>query len=225
MPWTPIDFTARGIPKITDGDVMPGFKVGYNAQSTALDTALDSLETDIQDADSVATVAALPVSGNWVGRIIFCEEDELLRVWDGTGWVAYGGKTPYFYGERTSAALPSTGGGDQAWVSSTQLARSMSLSSGVITVEVPGIYQIHMLVDWVTVNTTGQRNLGVATTGTNLGPSRSSEEPPTISTMSQLFTADVLCGAGDTITPFVAHNSAASLSIKGEISIRWVASI
>ena len=35
---------------------------------------------------SVSTIAGLPVTGNWAGRILSVTEDESVRKWDGSGW-------------------------------------------------------------------------------------------------------------------------------------------
>ena len=35
---------------------------------------------------SVSTIASLPGSGNWSGRILSVTEDESVRRWDGSGW-------------------------------------------------------------------------------------------------------------------------------------------
>lgn len=62
------------------GDVMPAWDVAYNAHSTALSAALASAKTADQDDDQVDTVAELPVTDNWVGRLIWVVEDASLRV-------------------------------------------------------------------------------------------------------------------------------------------------
>lgn len=39
-----------------------------------------------QSQFSVATAASLPVSGNWVGRHIYVEDDQATRIWTGSAW-------------------------------------------------------------------------------------------------------------------------------------------
>lgn len=80
--------TARGLPLLsTDpSTALPGYATGYNAISTALDTALDNLEDDIHDQLYSATIAGLPTSGNWPGRIMYVAEDTSVRCWNGSAW-------------------------------------------------------------------------------------------------------------------------------------------
>jgi len=56
-------YNSRGLPQYTDGESMPAWHTAYNAQSNLLATALDDADTADRAADSVATVAALPVTG------------------------------------------------------------------------------------------------------------------------------------------------------------------
>ena len=83
-------YNSRGLPQYTDGESMPAWHTAYNAQSNLLATALDDADTADRAADSVATVAALPVTGNWDGRLIWVEEDDKVRRWDGAGWGVIG---------------------------------------------------------------------------------------------------------------------------------------
>lgn len=73
------DPTPRGIPRI-DASVPVVFHTMYNAQSNALDTALDNLEQDIHDEDSVPTVDDLPETGNWLGRKTLVVADQHIYV-------------------------------------------------------------------------------------------------------------------------------------------------
>lgn len=83
----------RGLPLYNGapgGDVMPAWDVAFNGQSNALATALDDSEAALHAADSVATIAELPVVGNWDGRLIWVAEDDRVRRWDGAQWGVIG---------------------------------------------------------------------------------------------------------------------------------------
>jgi len=87
--------TARGIPLLdtSPATALPGYATGYNAISTALNTALDNLKTEIHNDEYVATIAGLPTSGNWAGRRMYVNEDTTTRIWDGSAWHIIGQKT------------------------------------------------------------------------------------------------------------------------------------
>jgi hypothetical protein len=70
----------HGFPIYTDLEPMPDWDVHANTLAAALGEALDDAAQADKDDDSVATVAALPVTGNWLGRRIYVEEDQSLRL-------------------------------------------------------------------------------------------------------------------------------------------------
>ncbi|MFF2493260.1 hypothetical protein [Agromyces sp. NPDC058064] len=73
------DPTPRGIPLI-DRSVPVEFHTAYNAQSEALDTALDDLEQDILDRQFAATEEDLPTTDNSLGDIRLTLDDQQLWV-------------------------------------------------------------------------------------------------------------------------------------------------
>jgi hypothetical protein len=86
-------YNDRGFPLYSDGETFPGWAAAFNSQSNLLATAMDVTDEANQDGDTVATIAALPTSGNWVGRQIYVQEDNSLRTcvalpgsWVTTGW-------------------------------------------------------------------------------------------------------------------------------------------
>jgi hypothetical protein len=86
-------YNDRGFPLYSDSEAMPAWHTAYNAQSNLLATAMDTSDAANQADDKVATIGALPVTGNWVGRQIYVEEDNSLRTcvalpgsWVITGW-------------------------------------------------------------------------------------------------------------------------------------------
>lgn len=83
-------FTDRGFPLYSDTDSMPAWNTAYNAHSAGLETALDTQEETIKGWATVATVADLPLTGNWVGRLIYVQEDDRLRRWNGSQWGVIG---------------------------------------------------------------------------------------------------------------------------------------
>lgn len=68
-------------------------RTGYTAITNASAMQGPAQMTDIYkhfDAlvgESRATVAELPITGNWAGRVIYCLDDKTLRLWDGAQWV------------------------------------------------------------------------------------------------------------------------------------------
>lgn len=73
------------IPLFDDDTPYAPVQAPLNAQSNALNAALNLIET------SVANVASLPTSGNWVGRTILVTADNGQRVWTGSAWFPMGG--------------------------------------------------------------------------------------------------------------------------------------
>ena len=78
------------MPLYTDGESMPAWDISYNAQSNALATALDDADAADHAADAVEAVDDLPVTGNWLGRLIWVAEDDRVRRWNGSQWGVIG---------------------------------------------------------------------------------------------------------------------------------------
>lgn len=142
-------FTTRGFPLYNGapgGDVMPAWDVSYNAHSTALETALDDSEAAIYARDWVETIAELPITGNQPGRLIWVEEDDRIRRWDGAQWGVVGFPP-------SISTTPTPGSGWQTpflnsiyqrsgWVQLTFNAyRSTAGASGAVVVDVPVGYR------------------------------------------------------------------------------------
>lgn len=141
--------TTRGFPLYNGapgGDVMPAWDVAYNAHSTALETALDDSEAGILARDGVETIAELPLTGNQPGRLIWVEEDDRVRRWDGAQWGVIGFPP-------SIQTTPTPGSGWQTpflnsiyqrsgWVQLTFNAyRSSAAASGAVIVDVPVGYR------------------------------------------------------------------------------------
>lgn len=65
-----------------------GGPVVTNASPFAVPADLTDLKNHFGDASNfgVPTIASLPASGNWYGRILSVQEDESVRRWHGSGW-------------------------------------------------------------------------------------------------------------------------------------------
>jgi hypothetical protein len=216
-------YTPRGFPLYSDGEAFPGWGAAFNSQSNLLDTAMDTSDAALQAAWSVDTIADIPDPGDSVrGQVLFCDEDDLLYVFDGTGWYAFGGKKPYFFGSRTYSAL-SAGSVRQPFVTTSDYARGTSLSSGEITFETVGIYHIHMSVVWE-ANIFGQRNLGIdGTDFTVLGSAVNYMFPDSLIQVTQAYSSHILVTApGAVARPYVDQNSLSALSMEGNVSAMWV---
>lgn len=212
----------RGLPLYSSTETMPGWAAAYNAQSNLLSTALDDSEQAQKDDDAVATIADLPATGNWAGRVIMVEENDMLYVHDGSGWYIYGGKLPFYFGTRADSAV-GTGGSPQEWVTTTSSARGVTMSSGVLTFSTTGIYKIDASVIWE-ANGNGQRNLGVDGTGiTVLGLAESVLFPNAFVEASQSYTSYIQVNSpGATARPYVTHNTGLALDVYGGVSVMWV---
>lgn len=211
-----------GMPLYSGTEAMPAWHVSYNAQSTALSAALAAAKAADHAADSCLTIASLPTTGNWPGRVIMVEENDMLYVHDGTGWWIYGGKLPYFYGSRLNSAV-GTGTARQGFITATDYTRGVTRSTDTMTFATVGIYRAYASVVWE-ANPTGQRNLGFQGTGiTVLGQEESYAFPSSTVEVSQNHTTDILVNSpGATVQPYVTHNSGAALDVYGSASFMWV---
>jgi len=213
----------RGLPLYSDTEPMPDWDIAYNAQSNALSEALDAAEQAEKDNDSVATIAALPVTGNWTGRQIFVEETGMLYLHDGAGWYAVGGKVPYYFGTRSDSAI-GTGGSPQAWVTTTTEAQGITMSDGELTFEVVGKYRIDQTVIWE-ANGNGQRNCGLdCDAGASLlGMQEAVLFPNAYVEASQDYTSYFrVTTPGAKATPYVTHNTGEGLDVYGTVCVMWV---
>ena len=70
----------HGFPIYTDTEPMPDWDTHANTLAGALGEALDAAVEADRAADSVENVADIPVTGNWVGRHLYVEEDESIRL-------------------------------------------------------------------------------------------------------------------------------------------------
>jgi hypothetical protein len=213
----------HGFPVYTDAETMPNWDVYANTLAAALGEGLDDAAQADKDDDAVATIAALPVTGNWPGRVIMVEENDMLYVHDGTGWYIYGGKLPFYFGSRSDSSVDASDD-RQAYITTTTYSRGVTMTDGVLTFETEGIYRIDQAVVWSTVNPTGQRNLGVQ--GDDilvLGPEESYAFPSSTVEESQAHTTYVsVLAPGATIEPYVTHNSGATLNVYGSVCVMWV---
>jgi hypothetical protein len=212
----------HGMPIYSDTEPMPDWDIAYNAQSTALGEALDSAIQDGKDDDACATVADLPTTGNWPGRIIMVEENDMLYIHDGTGWWIYGGKLPYFFGSRSYSSVD--GSDDrQGYITTTGSGRGITRTDDTLTFATPGIYRVDQAVVWE-ANPSGQRNLGIQ--GDDilvLGPEESYAYPSGTVMESQAYTSYIsVLSPGATAMPYVTHNSGASLGVSGSVCVMWV---
>lgn len=138
--------TSRGFPLYSDTDSMPAWNTGYNAHSNALETALDEQEVTIKGWATVATVADLPVTDNWTGRLIYVQEDDRLRRWSGTQWGVIG-FPPSIFTEPAIGSGWDTPSINQlyqrsGWVQLTFNARRTSAAAvGAVIAEVPVGYR------------------------------------------------------------------------------------
>jgi len=212
----------HGMPIYSDTEPMPDWDIAYNAQSTALGEALDDAAQSDKDDDSVETIAELPVTGNWPGRVIMVEENDMLYLHDGTGFYAVGGKHPYYFGSRTNSAV-GTGASAQAYITATDYTRGVSMSSGTLTFETVGIYRVDQNVIWE-ANGSGQRNLGIEGTDiTILGPAETDVQPSAVVEESQSLSTYILVTApGATAMPYVTHNTGVALDVRGSVCVMWV---
>lgn len=218
-----VTYNSRGFPLYSSAENMPAWDAAFNSQSNLLATAMDVSEAAAKAAWSVDTIAEIPDPGDSTrGQILYCAEDELVYVFDGTGWYAFGGKTPEFYGSRADSAV-GTGGSPQNWVTTNESSRGLTFSSGVITFETVGRYQIDAAVIWE-ANGNGQRNLGVDGTDiTVLGPVENVLFPNAFVEASQSFnTVIAVTAPGATARPYVTHNTGLGLDVYGTVSVRWV---
>ena len=139
-------YNSRGFPLYSDGESFPGWGTAFNSQSNLLATAMDVSEAAEQDNDKVATVAALPVTGNWVGRLIFVEENTTLYVCTGLpgSWGVVGGPTlPSFrvVGSGTHS-VTSTITTITEWAAPEKNVGFDGWASGVLTIDKAGDYMI-----------------------------------------------------------------------------------
>jgi hypothetical protein len=210
---------------------------GNNARIPAIgkypQTTAPTFGTDLTDlADSVAnligesnaTASALPTTGNWPGRTILVTGTNLVYTWTGSAWIITGGETPHYHGKSAGAITTLIDGSYQSIIDTNVSTRQTSMSGGVVTFNIPGIYLVTNTVVWATANTTGQRNLGVLVTGgTILGHSESVMQPASLPHVShQLSTAVRITAAGQTMRPYIAHNSGQPLQVHGHASMTWV---
>lgn len=212
-----------GMPLYSDTEAMPAWNVSYNAQSTALSAALAAAKADDHAADSCLTIASLPTTGNWPGRVIMVEENDMLYVHDGTGWWIYGGKLPFFFGSRPApGSAVGAGSARQGYITTTGTTRGITRVGFDLVFQTPGIYKIDEAVVWG-ANPSGQRNLGIQGTGiTVLGAEESYALPGTVEVSQSHATYISVSAPGSTATPYVTHNSGAALSVYGSVSVMWV---
>lgn len=212
----------HGMPIYTDTEPMPNWDVAHNAISTALGEALDDAAQADKDDDSCATIADLPITGNWPGRQIMVEENDMLYLHDGTGWYIVGGKLPFFFGSRSDSAI-GTGGSPQEWITTEESSRGITFADGVITFSTIGIYRVDSAVIWE-ANGDGQRNLGIDGTDiTVLGPVESVLFPNAFVEDSEAFTTYILVTSpGATARPYVTHNTGLALDVYGTVCVMWV---
>ena len=212
----------HGMPIYSGTEPMPGWAVAHNAQSAALGEALvDAAQAD-KDNDSVETIADIPVTGNWPGRQLMVEENDMVYMHDGTGFYVIGGKRPYYFGSRSNSAV-GTGSSAQEYITATDYARGVTMTGGVLTFATEGIYQVDQAVIWE-ANGAGQRNLGIE--GTDiiiLGPAENDVMPSATVVESQHLTTYILVTApGATAMPYVTHNTGVALDVKGSVCVMWV---
>lgn len=212
----------HGFPVYTDADAMPDWDIYANTLGTALGEQLDDAAQAEKDNDSVPTIADLPVTGNWAGRVIMVEENDMLYVHDGTGWYIYGGKLPYFFGKRAASAI-GTGATPQGYITTTDYARGVTRSGFELTLETPGIYRIDLFAGWE-AEAGGQRNIGVLGTDiTPLGPYETTIAPSATVDVSQPFATYILATApGAVVMPYVTHNTGMALDVSGTVCVMWV---
>lgn len=217
MPTTDAD----GMPIYGSTEPMPAWDVSYNAQSTALGAQMNARIAALKAGESVATIAALPApADSWNGRIVFCEENQILHLYNG-GWYAFAGKVPYFYGSRADSAV-GTGGSPQNWITTNTASRGMTFSAGVITFSTVGVYSVDASATWE-ANGNGQRNLGVDGTDITVMGNENVLFPNAFVESSQQFHADILVNSpGATARPYVTHNTGLALDVYGTVSVRWV---
>jgi len=220
------DFTTpRGLPLIgaVPGTQMPGFQIAYDMQSNMLDAALDDMEQAIQDGQAVESIDDLPVgAGAWPGRVLFVIEVGMLYVCDEVGgWYAFAGKVPYYFGSRADSAV-GTGSTAQPWLTTTGTARGITMTDGVLTFQIVGVYDLNQTVIWE-ANSSGQRNLGIEGTGVSiLGAAETDVHPSGFVEESHLhITKFAVLEPGATLTPYVTHNTGVALDVKGNIDVMW----
>jgi len=138
-------YNSRGFPLYGD-EAFPGWGAAFNSQSNLLATAMDTETAANQAADSCATVAALPVTDNWIGRLILVEENTTVYVCTdlpGT-WGVIGGPTlPSFrvVGSGSHAAS-STVSVITEWGVPEKNVGFDGFASGVLTIDKAGDYLI-----------------------------------------------------------------------------------
>jgi hypothetical protein len=170
--------------------------------------------------ESRPTVSALPSADNWPGRTILVEDSDLVYVWTGVEWTITGGLLPYYFGKRVNAALNASAS-SQAFITSTVRARGVTMSGGVLTLAVPGIYQVFATVDWTSGYATGQRNLGIDGTVTVLGNEAVQQPGEDLDGVSEVLSTHVLATAGATLRPYVVHNSGLALQMTGNVDLAY----
>jgi hypothetical protein len=219
--------TPRGMPLIGSipGTQMPGFAVAYDAQSTALDTALDDMEQAEKDNDYVATLAELPTGADaWPGRLILVGETGMWHGADETNtWFAIAGKKPDYFGSRSDSAI-GTGGSPQAWVTTTTSARGITMEDGQLTFQLPGRYRIDSLVVWE-ANGNGQRNCGLLDDSDIeiLDLQESVLFPNAFVEDTQAYAGHFeVLAPGAKATPYVTHNTGLGLDVYGTVAVMWV---
>lgn len=161
-----------GLPLYSGPEAFPGWAAAFNSQSNLLSAALNTRFEGVQDDQAFPTIADLPDPlDSWPGRIVMIEENDMLYLFDGTGWYAFAGKSPYFYGSRTVSAV-GTGASPQGYLTATDYSRGITRTGDTLTFATVGIYEVNQSVVWES-NTSGQRNLGIDGRGSRFSGRRS----------------------------------------------------
>lgn len=110
----------------------------------------------------VSTVAGLPSSGNWEGRILSVSEDDSVRRWNGASWDIIWGGAYISRGRATAQSIPDSTWTTVTW-SASEEAGGIDYASGIFTVPIAGRYLVSASVSYASGGTAGQRTCRVRT--------------------------------------------------------------
>lgn len=173
--------------------------------------------------ESVANVAALPASGNWVGRSIYVDADKSVRVLTAlpNTWMAV---TAPVYSIRTKNAAQSVA--TATWTTITfplsEGESGITYSGGTFTVPTAGIYYVSAQVGFAAVGSpAGQRTIRLRTSS---GLTRQSPQmiPNSTYTAIPVISTAVKLNAGDTLYVEAYQSQGSAQNAEGDIEKSFI---
>lgn len=161
----------------------------------------------------VANFAALPASGNWLGRRIATLDTGIDYRWNGSSWRP---SSPYTTRIRAQSLVASNVSYTALSLPTAGVGSDFTHSGGVFTCAVAGTYRVTLTFSYLTNGTglRGTRLVGSGVLGTRAAPTATANTgTDTTVTVEHHFTGAVL----DTVTAQGFQNSGGNLSVEGAI--------